>query len=369
MGLTKEIDDARKTIQTDGYAMSVGELANLYRDGELDIHPEFQRLFRWEDPQKSRFIESILLGIPIPSIFVAQRDDGIWDVVDGLQRLSTIFQLTGDLKDENKQPVDPLVLTGTKYLPSLEGYRWGEDSEGNNILSDAQRLLIKRAKIDVKIILRESDPSSQYELFQRLNTGGSQLSDQELRNCILITVDREFYRWVERLAEFDSFQATVCTTERLKRQQYNMELVTRFLVFHNQKEVGTRIRDLSEYLTEESVSIAKHADYDRKKTERVFHHTFELLNGSLGEDSFRRYDAQKQGHAGAFSISLYETIAFGLGFHYEGWASMPDASNRIREIVQHIGEDADFIKNTGGGVNASSRIRHTLRIGRERFKP
>ncbi len=66
-------------------------LNNLYTDNELDLHPEFQRFFRWKPSQKSRFIESLLIGIPIPSIFVYQREDGVWDVIDGVQRLSTIF--------------------------------------------------------------------------------------------------------------------------------------------------------------------------------------------------------------------------------------------------------------------------------------
>lgn len=133
MGLKEEIDQGRATIHTDGYAMSVGELMNMYRDGELDIHPEFQRYFRWSDLQKSRLIESLLLGIPLPSIFVAQRkEDGVWDVVDGLQRLSTIFQLTGILKDESGQLVPPLMLRKTKYLPSLEGKRWERDSPAHS---------------------------------------------------------------------------------------------------------------------------------------------------------------------------------------------------------------------------------------------
>jgi Protein of unknown function DUF262 len=123
-------------------------LANLYRDGELDIHPEFQRFYRWDDEQKSRFIESILLGIPIPSFFVAQRDDGKWDVIDGLQRLSTIFQLMGLLRDEQGRRVPPLRLTRTKYLPSLDGMLW-EKSNGllglSPALSPAQQLFIKRA--------------------------------------------------------------------------------------------------------------------------------------------------------------------------------------------------------------------------------
>ena len=90
--LQQEIDEKKKEIFTDGYPMSIGELSSLYSENELDIHPEFQRFFRWTTLQKSKLIESILLGIPIPSIFVSQREDGVWDVVDGLQRLSTIFQ-------------------------------------------------------------------------------------------------------------------------------------------------------------------------------------------------------------------------------------------------------------------------------------
>jgi uncharacterized protein with ParB-like and HNH nuclease domain len=163
--------------------MSIGELINLYRDRELDIHPEFQRFFRWSDEQKSRFIESLLLGIPIPSMFVQQREDGVWDVIDGLQRLSTIFQLVGLLRDEEDQLVPPLELQGTRYLPSLQDKHWEENGGNGQGLNREQQLIIKRSKLDIKIVLRESDESSKYELFQRLNTGGSSLSDQELRNC------------------------------------------------------------------------------------------------------------------------------------------------------------------------------------------
>jgi hypothetical protein len=78
MGLQEEIDKTRAEIRSDGYAISVGEWISIYDKRELDIHPEFQRFFRWSLRQKSRLIESLLLGIPIPQIFVAQRPDGIW---------------------------------------------------------------------------------------------------------------------------------------------------------------------------------------------------------------------------------------------------------------------------------------------------
>jgi uncharacterized protein with ParB-like and HNH nuclease domain len=100
LSLEAEVEAQRRTIRTDGYPMSINELATMYKDKELELHPEFQRFFRWTDEQKSRLIESLLLGIPIPSFFVHQRSDGIWDVVDGLQRLSAIFQTMGILRDK-----------------------------------------------------------------------------------------------------------------------------------------------------------------------------------------------------------------------------------------------------------------------------
>lgn len=117
MSLREEIDIQSKAISTDSYQMSIGELINLYRDAEIDVHPEFQRMYRWNSNQRVKLIESILLGIPLPSIFVGARKDGIWDVIDGVQRLSTIYQFVGILKDDNGELVDPLILESTKHPP------------------------------------------------------------------------------------------------------------------------------------------------------------------------------------------------------------------------------------------------------------
>lgn len=168
MSLQEEIDRQRGEIRTDGYSVSIGEWISIYEKAELDIHPEFQRFFRWTPRQKSRLIESILLGIPIPQIFVAQRPDGVWDVVDGVQRLSTIFQFVGILRDEDGTTLPPLTLEATKYLPSMAGKRWEDADLPDLSLTPAQRLIVKRSKIDVSIILKESDEASKYELFHAL---------------------------------------------------------------------------------------------------------------------------------------------------------------------------------------------------------
>ena len=103
MTLETEIVKASQDIKKDGYDMSVGELLNLYSDNELIIDPEFQRFFRWDITRKTRFVESLLLGIPIPPIFVFQNEAGVWELIDGLQRLSTIFEFVGILKDPDKK--------------------------------------------------------------------------------------------------------------------------------------------------------------------------------------------------------------------------------------------------------------------------
>jgi hypothetical protein len=113
------------------------------------------------------------VGIPIPSIFVYQRKDGIWEVLDGLQRLSTIYQFVGILKDKDDSLIAPLTLQQTEYLPSLLGKIWKdiENPQGSlQGLTPEQRLLIKKAKIGVNIVLEGSNSQLKYDLFQRLNT-------------------------------------------------------------------------------------------------------------------------------------------------------------------------------------------------------
>jgi uncharacterized protein with ParB-like and HNH nuclease domain len=162
--LQEEIDRQRQDIRSDGYSMSIGELVSLYESQEIEIHPEFQRFFRWSDYQKNSLIESILLGIPIPPIFVAQRDDGVWDVIDGLQRLSTIYQFLGKLKDEKGALIPPIILQETNYLPSLEGKKWEDKDDEENSLTKSQQLGFKRTKINVVIIQKESNKKTKYEV-------------------------------------------------------------------------------------------------------------------------------------------------------------------------------------------------------------
>ncbi len=365
MSLQEELDRARSEIRTDGYPVSVGEWISIYEKQELDIHPEFQRFFRWTSRQKSRLIESILLGIPIPQVFVAQRPDGVWDVVDGLQRLSTIFQFVGILRDENSATLQPLTLERTTYLPSLEGLRWQDDDHPDQSLSNAQRLLIKRAKIDVSIILRESDEQTKFELFQRLNTGGSPLSDQEMRNSLLVMLNRDLFRWMKDLSDDPHFLECTALSDRAADEQYDMELVLRFLALRSAAENQlTSLGDLGEFLTEKARSIALDKSFDRRGEELAFRETFAMLDSQLGNQSFRRYDAASSRFLGGFSISAFEVVALGVGYNYRRLQAAPEV---LMDKVKSIWGEREFVENSGAGVRASSRIPKIVPFGRQHF--
>jgi hypothetical protein len=365
MSLQNEIDRARAEIRTDGYSMSIGEWISLYERRELDIHPEFQRFFRWSPKQKSRLIESILLGIPIPQIFVAQRKDGVWDVVDGLQRLSTILQFVGILRDEYGELVEPLVLEATQYLPSLAGRVWDQPNRSMSSFDVSQRLLVKRSKIDVSIILKESDDKSKYELFQRLNTGGSPLSDQEVRNSILVMMNRKLYEWIRQLSTDEAFRETVALSDRAIEEQFDMELVLRFLVFRTLPRAKLKtVGDMGDFLTDQTVELAESENFDYRREEEAFKATFSVLREQLGSDAFRRYDAAKRRFVGGFSISAFEVIGLGVGHHYE---KVRRNQAQIIQKAQRIWSDPSFTDNSGSGVRASSRLPKIIPLGRQLF--
>lgn len=356
--LETELEAARRTIHTDGYPMSIGELTNLYRDEELIIRPQFQRLFRWDDSQKARLIESILIGIPLPSIFVAQDAGGKWELVDGLQRVSTLLQLQG-LLDVEEFP--PLVLTGTKYLPSLEGTVW--DSDYQPSLTSAQRLDIKRSKIDVKIVQRGSDPKTKFDLFQRLNSFGSKLSNQEIRNAQLVGVSPDFVEWLSELANYESFVTLLRLPEGDKSKKYDEELVLRFLFLHSKSnEEIDAIRNFQDELEEFAVDFAvSFSNKDKEPLGQIFRKTFDQLL-TADEDLLRRWDLEKEKFVGGFLNTSFEAIAVSLGnLIKEGVSTRAD----LRQAVIEFWKRPEMTKKFATGKSTETRIRLMVPMGRE----
>lgn len=353
--LLKELELGRKEIKTDSYSMSIGEIINLFKDGEIELTPAYQRLFRWSDEQKSSFIESIILGIPLPPIFVAQKEGGKWSVVDGLQRVSSILQLTGDLPQKN-----PLTLTTTKKLPSMEGLTW------STLPEDIKRIF-KRAKLGINIILTENSIQSQYELFQRLNTGGIHLEPQEIRNCLIIMLDENFYNKVAALKETSCFKDTLNLQMEKYEIEYHTELLLRYFILKTQNLSGYRSSStlLSQFIDNETVKLVESNDFNLEKESEIFIKTFDFLNRVLGKDAFKKYNAEKARFDGAFLESSFEAIAPGVALNIDKMVNMNELA--FKEKIIALYDQEEYITKVARGIKAITRMRGLSEFSKKYF--
>lgn len=363
MSIDKEVDKAKQEIVKDGLDMSLGEIMRIYERGELVIRPEYQRLYRWDESKRTRFIESLILGIPIPPIFVFTDEKGRWELIDGLQRLSTIFHYAGILKDEDGKLVEPFLPSGTKLLPSLNGLSWVpiNDEDDDKSLPMSIRLDVERSRIRVEILKRESDQRAKYELFQRLNTGGAKLSEQEVRNCVLVMLNKDMYKKLETASQDPRFVLCTAQTEKSISEQKPMELLLRFLIYRY-KDYDQKI-DVHDWLDEVTIDIATDDKFDIDSELELFSRIFQLLEQALGADSFRKCDNGT--FVRGFLISAYEAITHGMGKNIDKLEKA--GPEEVVKSVKNMWADARFTDNARAGVRGTTRLANILPIADEWF--
>lgn len=367
--LNDEIDNAQRLVKTDAYQMSIGEIVNMYKDKELLINPDFQRLFRWEIGQKSKLIESLLLGIPLPSIFVFEKEDSKWELIDGLQRVSTILEFMGELRNPVTDDLRaPTALVATKYLPSLDKTVWEKSDlitdvaiEEQNALSGPLQLAIKRSRLSVEILKRPSDNATKYDLFQRLNAGGTTANAQELRNCIIIMVNRDYSQMMRELAESPSFLTVLSANEDQIEKQRHMEYVSRFLV-HTYIPYDGKL-DVEEFINEGIVTLATANETQQART--TFNMTFDLLNQVLGENALRRIeDGAPSGRVG---LAAFECLAIGIAKNCEHIQRKANPADYVRQRIEEFWQLPQIQNFFVSGLRGTVRIQRTVPFGEEWF--
>ncbi len=369
--LQEEIDSAQRLVKTDAYQMSVGEIVNMYKDGELFINPDFQRLFRWEPGQKSKLIESILLGIPLPPIFVFERDDSKWELIDGLQRVSTILEFMGLLKDaDTGSSMPPSFMTATKYLPALNNTVWERSEQIADLpaadqveLEKSHQLAIRRARLGVEILKRPSDSQTKYDLFQRLNAGGTPANAQELRNCIIIMISEPYFKLVKSLADYDPFRTVIAASEDQIERQRHMEYASRFLVHTYVPYDGKH--DVEDFIDEGMIQLAGQGV--TSDVEGHFKKTFDLLNEAFGADALKRIDQGR--HQGRVSLAAFECITVGLSKNLDHITPRQDAVEFVRARVRKFWTKQELPKFFAPGLRGTIRIQRTIPFGQEMFAP
>jgi hypothetical protein len=367
--LQNEIEVAQRQVKTDAYQMSVGEITSMYKSGELVINPDFQRLFRWAPGQKSKFIESILLGIPLPPIFVFERKDSTWELVDGLQRISTVLEFMGLLKEVDSDALrPPSFLTGTAYLPSLSNTVWEKSELIEDLPFDEQieldkshQLAIRRARIGVEILKRTSDTKTKYDLFQRLNAGGTPANSQELRNCIVIMVSNAYFQHLKSLADYPSFRTVLSASQDQIERQRHMEYASRFLV-HTFVPYDGKL-DVEDYIDRGIITLAEQGEVEGSGWR--FRTTFDLLSQAFGENALKRIENGE--HQGRVSLAAFECLAVGLSRNLDTITKKAAPVDFIRERIQAFWRAPELSKFFAPGLRGTVRIQRTVPFGEAAF--
>lgn len=351
MDISQEIQKYRQEIKSERMDMSFGEIINMYRDKEIIISPEYQRAFRWDQQRQSDFIESILLGIPFPSIFVATNPDGKWELIDGLQRVSTVLAFFNELKDEDgtSYPKNGLKLVEGSMIKGLKDVTI-------DTLPLEYKLQIKRTPCRVEIILKESEFKMRYELFKRLNTGGEGLSRQEIRNCIFRGLDSRYTDFVAELSNNELFRQIVCISKTSEEKMYYEELVLRYLTLKNS---GTRYSqaNIQDYMDEYLEFQCK--NYDEQKTcndKKIFENVMGVLENLKDRDIFKlgkRY----------FTTSMYDAIMLSLSDERVNLSQI-DYQDLGQKIDELKGIE-DFKKYVGSASSNPTSITNKVKVAKK----
>lgn len=366
--LKDEIEAAKRSVNTDRVQITIGEVATMYTADELNILPDFQRLHRWSVVKKSNFIESVLIGIPIPPIFVFETNTGVWELVDGLQRISTILEFMGVLQDvDHPGRTKRSVLSAAKYLPDLEGVVWRAQSDNERPLDKSLQLFFRRARLDFEILKHPSDPTTKFDLFQRLNRGGVYANDQEVRTCSMVYADTQFTTQLRTFITSEDFRKLFRVTAEQRKTQKDLEYLVRLIV-HAHVDYSDRM-DVHEFLNNGILQIIEEGR--QREALAVAEWVVRTLRRIGGADALLPPPERVDGISETrFSLRALEVIAVGLARNKGAIEKHGrEADDFILERIAAFWQDPIAAELSRRGLRGTTRIQKSIPFGLKWFNP
>jgi len=340
-----QLETQRRKVDFDSYDITVDELIRRVSRQRIEIAPAYQRQFRWDEKRQSLLIESLLLGIPVPPLFMATNIEPLegtrWEVVDGLQRLLTLVNFVAP--DEVREAVAPknsrLTLRGLEKLSEFEGTTFSA------LPQDIKDSLEDRP-LKVIVLNDKSDLQVRFDLFERLNTGGVELTDHEVRECVYIG---EFVNLLVELSETEVFKKVVRLPAAKQKDGTAQEFVLRFFAFvENYSSFEHSVKD---FLNEHCALGAKSPQLDQRKS--VFFKTFNFL-AEVFPDGIKLRQRTTP-------VNLFEGISAGAALALQ---QNPELS--APRSLDWVSSD-DLRRATIGATNNKSSVRSRIEISREHF--
>ena len=334
-----------RRITTQPYDLSIQTLSEQWEQKTLVI-PEMQREYVWDNGRASRLVESLLLNIPVPPVYFAERSDAVFEIVDGHQRVRSIVRY---LNNE-------FALTGVQILTEYSKNRF------HQLPSKEQRFL-KTRSLRAVVIGAESHPNMKFEVFERLNTGGIALNPQELRNSLFRGPLNDLLH--ELTKECGAFRSVI-GTKRPRRRMIDQELVLRWLAFRD--SLSNYRPPLKRFLNDYMRAHQEAETQWLRVRAEHFADTMQRIDETLGPRAFRLFGEDgkwlRDGEGRPLPRGVIRALFDAQGTAF-AWTDDPQLNDLSQEVVRAISHELamddlqDAVRRATGD---RSRIR--LRIAR-----
>lgn len=296
-----DVEAGQRKIIWQAKDFSIREFLTMKNDGELILQPIYQRNFVATDLIASKLIESILLDVPIPVVYLAEEQDGSFSVIDGQQRLTSFLSfLEGKFPDSR-----PFKLSGLKVLSELNRKLFVD-------LDSEHQKKIRSTTIHSIIIKKESNPDIKFEIFERLNTGSTKLNEDEIRN----TVYRGNY--IELLAELsdNSVFHGLVKKDNFKKRMIYRGMILRFFALSEKSYINYK-SSMKQFSNKELRDNRELSPNKVKEYKARFEHCLDLVKVVFGDMAFRRYMPGDNGAPGKWgetqiNMALYDVQMVGF---------------------------------------------------------
>lgn len=345
-----EVEKGERKILWQAKDFSIREFQSMANERELILQPEYQRNFVASPLISSRLIESILMDVPIPVIYLAEEKDGTFSVIDGQQRLTSFLSFVEGKFPNNSE----FRLSGLKVLDDLNRKTF------NQLDKDLQ-LKIKTTTIHSIIIKKESNDDIKFEIFERLNTGSTKLNEDEIRN----TVYRGAYiKLLARLSENELLDELIQKGNFKNRMIYR-GIVLRFLALSEKSYINYK-SSMKQFCNKElrenrNLSEEKAKDYTKR-----FHHCIDLVKTVFGKTAFRRYIPGTEDSPGKWAESQINMALFDLqmvGFANYSKADVLSKADFIREgLLDLMTTNSEFQNLIGYKTSDTENVKKRFRI-------
>ena len=334
-----------RTIRTNSADPEIDSLWNKWKRGRLILQPDFQRQFVWDGAKASRLIESALLSVPLPIVYLAEEPDNKESVIDGQQRLTSFFAFI-DGKFPSGQS---FRLSKMKVFPEL-------NKKGYSDLSEELQDKIRYYQIRTVTIRRDSDPDLKFEIFERLNTGSVPLNEMELRNCVY---RGSYMALLKELSENPDFMFLVGLKKPDKRMK-DLELVLRFAAFYHVTYLKYQA-PMKRFFNREMEKYQHINDEEAQQLREAFKNSVQIVKSLFGESAFKRFSRGSEANPSGvwetqqFNTSLYD-VMMGI-FCNKDKNQVYAALDSIREgLIELMATNPDFIDAITLGTSDNDRV-------------